>query len=135
MLVITAELDERLFVLMAREDLVVPEKTLRDFPSAPLSILIGKATREQQALAVLYDQVVSSHKQLHEISGEDFGINPHVSFEHYKNHVMQPIVFEMLKWSVHRTYPEQKTTLAIRFDDEWNMYAPLKPPPTEEKSG
>jgi hypothetical protein len=135
MQLITAELDERLFVLMAREDLVVPEITLRDIPVGAVFILIGKAIREQQALAVLYDQVVSSHKQLHEISGEDFGINPHVSFDHYKLHVMQPIVFEMLKWSAHRAYPKQKTTLAIRFDDDWNMYAPLKPPLAEEKTG
>jgi hypothetical protein len=132
MVQITSEVAERLFMLLTRENLAVPEKTLRDIHAD--AVLIGKATKEQQALAVLYDQVLSCHKQLHELSGESIGRNPYVSFEHYKLHVMQPIVFEMFVWSVHRAYPEKNTTSMIRFDDAWNMYAPLKPPPIEENS-
>ncbi len=121
MLIITAEIDARLSKLMSQEAFGPPPECLDE--REPKSILIGKATREQQAIALLYGEVTAEHEQLHTADGLPFGINPHVSFEHYRNHVMQPALFEMLKWSVHRAYPEQKTNLAIRFDSDWNMYA------------
>lgn len=134
MLAITAELNARLADLLSNEHFGPPPKeTLRKID--PASVYIGRATKEQQALALLYDEVIRAHKRMHEVSGEAMGINPRVSFDHYRLHVLQPVLFEMLKWSVHRAYPEQKTDLAIRFDDNWNMYAVPKPAEDKKEDG
>lgn len=124
-LIITEEIHTRLSTLMSSEDLGSPPKLLRKRKgkTKPRSVLIGKAVREQQAIAVLYCDVCTAHNQTHKLAKMPFGVNPHVDFEHYRNHVMIPVLFEMLKWSVHRAFPEQKTNLAIRFDRDWNMYA------------
>ena len=122
MQVITAEMHERLSGLMSSMNpLDPPPKRLLE--RQPNSVLIGVATTEQKAIAMLYDQVKTEHEEMHEADSLLMGINPYVSFEHFRNHVMTPILFEMLKWSVHRAYPEQTTNLAIRFDEKWNMYA------------
>lgn len=122
MQLITAEMHERLSGLMfSAKILGAPPKRLRE--RQPNSVLIGMATTEQKAIAVLYDQVKTEHEGQHKADSMPMGINPYVSFDHFRNHVMTPILFEILKWSVHRAYPEQTTDLAIRFDDEWNMYA------------
>lgn len=121
MLMITAEMHDRLASLISCERSGSPPKRLQE--RHPDSVLIGKATKEQQAIALFYDEVKTEHERVHESDGLPMGINPYVSFDHYRNHVMTPILFEMLKWSVHRAYPEQKTNLAIRFDADWNMYA------------
>jgi len=125
-LAITEEIRTRLSTLQASENFDSPPKILRKRKgkTQPKSVLIGKATREQQALAVLYCQVYAVHKKMHKVANMPFGVNPHVESDHYRNHVMIPILFQMLTWSVHRAFPKQKTTLQIRFDPEWNMYAP-----------
>ncbi|KND50422.1 MAG: hypothetical protein AB202_02090 [Parcubacteria bacterium C7867-007] len=121
MQLITAEMHERLSGLMSsRHILGPPPKRLLE--RQPNSVLIGVATTEQKAIAILYDQVKTEHEGMHEANDMPMGINPYVNFAHFRNHVMTPILFEMLKWSVHRAYPEQTTNLAIRFDDKWNMY-------------
>ncbi|MDB5265883.1 MAG: hypothetical protein JWM39_596 [Parcubacteria group bacterium] len=126
-LAITARLYESLSELLSHKNSAAPPQLL--LKRRPDEILIGKATKEQRAIALLYSQVVLSHDRMHVISGEPFGINPYVDFDHFELHVMRPILFEMLKWSVHRAYPEQKTDLSIRFDDDWNMYAVPKQEP------
>ncbi len=130
-LVITAGIHERLSRLMACKDFGSPPKALRE--DRPKSVLIGTATKEQRAIALLYNQVRAEHMQLHKIGRMPFGVNPHESFSHYQNHVMLPILFEMLEWSVHRAYPEQNTNFAIRFDAGWNMYAVSRPRERKKK--
>jgi hypothetical protein len=123
---ITEELQARLSVLLATEDFGQPPKMLRrrKGKAKSKSILIGKANTEQQAIAVLYCQVCKVHNKMHKVANMPFGVNPHVESDHYRNHVMIPLLFEMLQWSIHRTYRDKKTNLDIRFDPEWNMYAP-----------
>ncbi len=121
-----------LSMLMSDEEVGPPP--LRLIERQPNAILIGKATREQRAIAILYDEVQDAHEKMHEELGLPMGVHPDVSFDHYRNHVLRPILFEMLKWSVHRAYPDQKTNLAIRFDEEWNMFAEPKPPEDHKES-
>jgi hypothetical protein len=116
---------------MACERFGAPPKRLQH--RDPKSVLIGKATKEQQAIALLYNQVQAEHERMHKSEGIPFGVNPNVSFAHYRNHVLRPILFEMLEWSVHRAFPEQNTNLHIRFDREWNMYAVPRPRPRNRK--
>ena len=123
-LVITEEIHTRLKKLMACKDLGAPPKALRE--NRPNVVLIGRATKEQQAIALLYNEVNRAHERMHRIEKLPFGINPYVSFDHYRKHVMIPILFEMLMWSVHRAYPQQTTDLSLLFDAKWNMYAPLR---------
>lgn len=120
MAAIAAEMHERLSQLMSSGQFGLPPKRLSE--RQPNSVLIGEATVEQKAIATLYDQVKTEHEEQHRIDCLPMGIHPHVSFDHFRNHVMTPILFEMLKWSVHRAYPDQTTNLAVRFDTEWNMY-------------
>ncbi len=122
MQLITAEMHERLSRLMSSAEILgAPPKRLQERQSN--SVLIGIATNEQKALAILYDQIKTEHESQHEADSLPMGINPYVNFAHFRNHVMIPVLFEMLKWSVHRAYPKQTTNLAIRFDANWNMYA------------
>ncbi|MES2668561.1 MAG: hypothetical protein V4644_02650 [Patescibacteria group bacterium] len=122
---VITEMHYCLSMLMSCEDVGPPPLRLKDLH--PQAVLIGKAMHEQRAIAVLYNEVQDAHEKMHEASGIPMGVHPDVSFDHYRCHVLRPILFELLKWSAHRAYPEQKTNLAIRFDDEWNMYAELKP--------
>jgi hypothetical protein len=100
----------------------------------PDPIFIGMATKEQQSLALLYNQIEAAHVRIHKAEGIPFGINPYVSFEHYRHHVMLPVLYEMLQWSVFKSYPEKKTNLISRFDAEWNMYAMPKPKRRKKKT-
>lgn len=71
---------------------------------------------------------------MHKAEGLPFGVNPHVAFNHYRNHVLQPMLFEMLCWSVHRAYPDKELNLySLSFDAEWNMYAAPKPRQRKKK--
>ena len=121
MVVIATYLQVRLEEFVSSKHLRSPPKRMRKRRTD--SVFIGKATEEQQALSLFYNQVVTAHGKLHKASGEPFGINPYVDSPHYRLHVLQPLLYEMLQWSVHRAYPEIESSLQIRFDKEWNMYA------------
>ncbi len=125
-LIIIEEMHARLSALMSSEDLGPPPKLMRKpkGKTKPKLILIGPATQEQRALAILYSQVYEEHDKAHELAKMPFGNNPHVDFDHFRHHVMMPSLLDMLEWSVHREFPEQETNLNISFDSDWNMYAP-----------
>lgn len=98
-----------------------PPRRLRNIEEA--MVLIGPATKEHQAITLLRNQVYAEHSRMHKASGIPFGVNPHVSTAHYRCHVMNTVLYEMLTWSVFNTYRDQKTQLNLRFDEQWNMYA------------
>ncbi len=100
-----------------------PKELLRPHSRA---VLLGKASLEQRAIATLYGEICKEHQRMHETDNLPEGINPRVSFAHYRNHVMMPMLSELLIWSAHRDYPdisEKISIIAIRLDTDWNMYA------------
>lgn len=123
-LAILAETQHRLSRLVSTEEThPVPERMRLRHPKATL---MGKASKEQQAIATLYDQLCAEHKGMHEAAGLPEGINPRVSFEHYYNHVAAPLLSELLIWSAHRDFPDISETMSIvsiQIDADWNMYA------------
>lgn len=123
-LAILAETHKRISQLMLEGDISTPPKQL--LGSNPRAIPLGKASLEQRAIATLYGQACKEHKNMHESDNLPEGINPRVSFAHYKNHVMAPMLSELLIWSAHRDYPdisEKISIIAIQLDADWNMYA------------
>lgn len=123
-LTILAEAHKRLSQIMLAGVIgTPPEQLLRSHPDA---VLLGKSSPEQQAIATLYGQVCKQHSRMHKENNLPEGINPRVSFDHYRNHVMAPMLSELLIWSAHRDYPDISETfsiVAIQLDNEWNMYA------------
>lgn len=118
---ITAEVHRRLSRLMACEKFGSPPKRMQE--RSPRSVLIGPATKEQQAIALLYNQVIAAHIRQHREVRVPFGVNPDVPFDHFLNHVAQPMLFELLSWSVHRHYQLTDIDLyTLSFDADWNMY-------------
>jgi hypothetical protein len=121
---ILAETHSRLTRLVSEGEFGSPPERLR--LRHPKAILLGKASEEQQAIAILFDQLCAEHKGMHEAAGLPEGINPRVSFDHYYNHVAVPLLSELLIWSAHRDYPdisEAISIVAIQIDADWNMYA------------
>ena len=126
-LAITADMHARLSRLMACERFGAPPRRLQQ--REPHFTLLGKATKEQQAIALLYGQVQAEHERMHRSERIPMGVNPKVSFAHYRNHVLRPILFEVLGWSVHRAFPGESSD-RVRFDNEWNVYT--EPVPREQ---
>lgn len=98
-------------------------------------VRIGKARKEQIALAILYNQIACEHERMHQKADMPFGVNPHVSTRHYQYHIMMDLIAELMDWSVMRAFPNQKSALRVLFDEHWVMYGaskqakpPLKPP-------
>lgn len=121
---ILAETHRRLSQIVAGGEFGSPPKQLH--LRHPDAVLLGKASKEQQAIALLYGEVCAEHTSMHAAAGLPEGINPRVSFDHYYNHVTAPLLSELLIWSAHRDYPDISETMSIRsiqIDDEWNMYA------------
>jgi len=121
---ILADAYKLLSQIMLEGDISTPPKQL--LGSNPKAVPLGKASLEQRAIATLYGQVCKEHKHMHETENLPEGINPRVSFTHYQNHVMAPMLSELLIWSAHRDYPdvsERVSIIAIQLDADWNMYA------------
>lgn len=123
-LAILVEAQSRLSLLISEGGTYSPPERLR--LRDPKAVLLGKASGEQQAIAVLHNQICTEHELKHKAEGLPEGINPRVSFDHYRDHVMAPLLSELLVWSAHRDYPDVSETfsiVAIQFDSDWNMYA------------
>lgn len=120
MVSIAHELHERLAELMARRRLGPAPPNMID--RRPDRIFIGKATKEHRAMGILYGEVRKQHNQMHEEAGLEFGVNPYVPADHFRQHVLMSLLHEMLDWSVSRDYPEQQSGLDVRFDRDWNMF-------------
>ncbi len=112
----------RLLQLTARKDVARVPKNLRERRTNV--ILVGKATKEQQVIALLYSEVMAVHDKMHARTGLSFGVHPNVGPAHFRNHVMMGLLYEMFMWSVHRSFRRKTAGLALRFDAKWNMYAP-----------
>lgn len=125
-LVITEKMQERLRLLVARKGTPrVPKNLIEHRPKV---VLVGKATKEQQAIALLYSEVMADHDKMHARTGLPFGVHPNVGPVHYQNHVMMSLLYEMFMWSVHRNFRRKTAGLILRFDSKWNMYASVPPP-------
>lgn len=119
-----AEIHIRLSQLISEGGSYTPPARLQ--LGSPKAVFLGKASAEQQAIAVLYDYMCTEHKGMHESEKLPEGINPRVSFIHYSKHVAAPLLAELLIWSAHRAYPDISETIsiiAIQIDADWNMYA------------
>lgn len=132
-LAITAEMHARLARLLACPRFGHPPGAFRE--RKPGSVYVGKATHEQQALAILYNQVHAEHWYAHKAHAMPFGVNPRVPPDHFRNHVMIPVLFEMLMWSVHRTNPDKDMQLeSMSIDKNWRIFAVAKPQKRKKKS-
>lgn len=121
---ILAEVHERLSQIMLEGDLNTPPEALMEVH--PAAIVMGQASIEQRAMAILYGEVVREHDRLHAAENLPKGINPRVSFAHYRYHVVGPMLMELLIWSAHRAFPdvaEQISIVSMRIDADWNLYA------------
>lgn len=123
-LAILTETQSRLSRLISEEEPRYPPRQLR--LQSPGAVILGRASREQQAIATLYGQICTEHWEAHKASGLPEKITPRVSFDHHYNHVAAPMLSELLIWSAHRDYPDISETMsigAIQIDNDWNMYA------------
>lgn len=90
----------------------------------PGSIFVGVATKEQRALALLWNQVEVEHQRMHRMFKMPYGVNPYVPDDHFRNHVMIPVLQEMLMWAIHRANPDKDMELeTLSFDADWNIFA------------
>lgn len=125
---IAQELHAQLETLMTRTHLGPPPKKLRE--NRRKVVLVGKVTKEQQAMALLYHKARTAHDKMHERTRQPFGVNPHVNSAHYRNHVRMTLLYEMFMWSVHRHFRRRTSGLEMLFDTEWNIYGP---PPSRSR--
>ena len=132
-LAITAEMHARLARLLACPRFGRPPGIFRGRMKG--SVYVGKATHEQRALALLYNQVDAEHYRAHITHDMPFGVNPRVPPDHFRNHVMITVLKEMLMWSVHRTNPDKDMTLeTMSIDKDWRIFAVAKPLRRKKKS-
>ncbi len=121
-LAIAEEMHKRLKTLVARKDHVRVPKNLRE--DRKNVVLIGRITNEERAIALLYSEVMAAHDKMHARTKLPFGVNSGVGPAHYCNHVMMDLLYEMFMWSIHRNFRHETDGLRVRFDAEWNIYAP-----------